>query len=177
MDRSRPCAARARILAAFASLLVTCAFPNPASAYPLLFSFTGGVNGSFQMDSHPTPTALYPSAFDTRFITSSATGDFAGAGGGEFYLPSGGGGLATYAGPTNNTFIGLDGPQLFAGSLTAPVFAPGSFLLHESGGVTPTSLTVTGPGAPAPELGTGLLAGTLALLAMALTRRRTPAAV
>jgi hypothetical protein len=171
MRRFFPGVGRARILAVCAALLFTCASPNPASAYPLLFSFTGGINGTFQIDSNPTPTALYVSAFDARFITGSAAGDFAGAGGGEFYLPSGGGGLATYAGPSNNTFIGLDGPQLFAGALTAPVFAPGTFVLHDSGGVTPTRLTITGPGAPAPELGAGFLEGALALLVLAITRR------
>jgi len=160
---------RASIFGLGACLLLCSAFPSRASAYPLLFSFSGGVNGSFGVDSNPTPNYLDATSFGAP--VSGATGDFSGAGGVEFYLPSGGGGLATYAGPNNSIFIGLGGPQLFTGSLTLPVFAPGTFVLHDSGGVTSTSLTVTGPGAPAPDLGTGFLAGALALAALVFTRR------
>ena len=152
------------------AILAAALLAQPVSAMPLLFTFAGGENGSFQVDSNPTPNYLDASSFGTP--VTGAAGDFAGAGGVEFYLPSGGGGLATYVGPGNSVFIGLDGPQLFTGTLTNPVFAPGKFALTSSGGVVATSLVITGPGAPVPELGSGWLATVGVIAALAAARRR-----
>ena len=153
-----------------AALLVVTAVP--AAAAPLLFNFTGGETGIFRADSTPIPNYIDANSFGTPI--TDTTGVFAGAGGAEFYLGSGGGGggLALYAGPGSSVFIGLEGPQLFSGSLSSPTFAPGYFHLRDASSGAATNLNVIAPGAPAPQLGTGLLAGAASLAALALTRRR-----
>lgn len=159
---------RVHVTACIGAALAAAALAQPARALPLLFTFSGSRNGGFQIGSNPMPGFIDATSFSAA--VTGATGDFSGAGGVEFYLPSGGGGLASYVGPGNSNLVGLAGPQLFTGTLASPVFAPGFFKLEDPSTHAATSLTISGPGAPAPELASGWLAATLGILALAIAR-------
>lgn len=154
------------VLAAGGALAVA----SPALATPLLFTVSGFYNGSFLLDSNPTPTSTGPDNFVANI--SGQTGDFVGEVDVAFYNKSGGGGIAS--GP--NDTVELFGPQLYSGTFSNPSFRAGAFVNLVDFNLNLSDLTISvaggGPGAPAPELATGLLSGLLALGALAFSRRR-----
>ena len=159
----------------------------PAFATPLTFTFSGAFNGSFQLDSNPVVILSSPGDYFYTDYTSG-TGDF----GSPRSLP-GNIAFATTTYGNNNGFSGftaefytttgggtydIRGPQLFGGSTEAPVFSSGTFSASNYYTGQPGTLTISGgggsrgPGAPAPEIGAGWLAGLATLAAFALTRLR-----
>ena len=156
----------------------------PALATPLTFTFTGAFNGSFMLDSNPVVATSTPIA--SGVLYTGGTGDFAttrteNAGGGPYNIAFF---TDSFLPPVNSNFYstrGVDygtGPQLFSGTTAAPVFSTGSYAFGEYFSGQPGTLTISGgggsrgPGAPAPEIGAGWLAGLATLAAFALTRMR-----
>lgn len=135
----------------------------PASAVPLKFTFSGVYTGSFLIDSSPAVTGASGVSFNTDY--TAGTGDFPTTANIIFYDPFGTGGFNLSTAPAD-----FSGPILYSGTTANPTLLTGTFSLN--GGSE--SLTV-GPGAPAPELASGLLAAIAAFGALALTRRRMPA--
>jgi len=161
------CVARVRLGFTLAAASAGLALATPAAAVPLLFSFTGDLNGSFIVDSNPVPVAT--SSTSTIVHMSNAAGDFLGESTNEFFLASDGGGFLT--GPLGK--IETFDPQFFSGTLANPVFAPGKFVVTDFTNTLFSDVSVSSaPGAPAPELSTGLLAGLTAFAALVATRRR-----
>jgi len=145
----------------------------PVQAAPLLFSFSGNVSGSFAIDSDPVPYFVNGVSFRTNF--SDGTGFFSGSSGpgtGELdgLDPSWFGGMSLALYPSGGGFLTGNGPQFWSGPLSAPHFVAGSYAMTDQVG-NAYSLTISNPGAPAPELAGGLLAGLAAAFALVATRR------
>ena len=126
-------------------------------ASTLKFTFSGVENGTFLLSSTPTPTVVSPTfyaEFDNVSVTNSTFGsplDFL------FFTTFDSGGFAD--GPD---FPGYFGAQVFTGNESAPVFAPGVFLLSSVfGGPPDETLTITATPEPSSFalMLTGLAAG------------------
>lgn len=152
-----------RITVTFGLAAAALALATPASAAPLKFAFTGVFNGSFLIDSNPAPTFHDSNQFQVDY--TAGTGDFPASANAIFYVNDLPGGF-----DITTPFADHIGPILWTGTTAAPQFKTGKFSLD--GGSTVLNI---GPGAPAPELATGLLAAMAAFGALALTRRRQPA--
>lgn len=144
------------------------ALATPASAAPLLFTFTGFFNGSFRLDSNPVPTFVDVDHFSVGI--AAQTGDFAKESEVSFYTSANSAGGGLISGPGN--FVDVYGPELYSGTFANPVFSPGAFVLSDLSGSRTIDLAIAAPGAPLPDLGGGLVAGVIALVALATTRLR-----
>ena len=163
-----------------------------ASASMLQFSYTqtGGSNVHFSFDQVSNPTNVHVSASGLYGYTQVGITHFVGniaavtsidwytqGDGGGFALPGNIDGPLSYA---NGGLYGTNNQQFFTGSLWHPVFSPGvfkgSYTLNGEDCNTMTvygTLTVTALTGNVPEPGSlALFAGALALLVVAVARRR-----
>ena len=139
-------------LALTASALAAAA---PASAAPLLFQITGDHTYAFIIDSSPVPSNVsdgkgffsvsnIPGTFGTNGVLANAnfflTGAAAQDGGLELDVPGGSFFFTgtVLAAPADQKFFG----QLFIGTLSAPVFKLGQFVLLDQTG-TKQNLTIS----------------------------------
>lgn len=163
--------------------LATTSLATPACAAPLLFSFSGAINGSFTVDSHPNAVADNSLVRYFQTHVGNATGDFAPLNSFNGWGTDGAGqfrnaqfNTAYWNGGLDTPFDLLHGDLLFSGPTDTPEFLPGKYHLSGSG---PVDLVISAaPGAPAPALATGWLAAAAAAAALAFTRvrRARPAA-
>ena len=157
---------------AAAALLGTIAVAVPASADPLLYSFTptlaGAQSFTFNMDSKPSPLASTPFQFTARSQNLTVNGiartgifDF------DFYTIAGSGGLFS-------TSLGSYlGPQLFSGTTSAPTLLTGNFTLTGGPSGAGGILTVKSLVAAVPEPGTwAMMIVGLGLAGSAMRRRK-----
>lgn len=157
-----------RVIAGLAAL-IAFSMTSPVIAAPLLYTFSGGRNGTFQLDSNPVPITGAANLF-TQLGVSNGTGDFSGASSALFLHSGNADTLQVFA----NTSVLFQGPQLYSGPENAPTMLTGKFGLTVccTSDVTLNVTTVASPGAPAPELATGWLAALATATALALTRVR-----
>lgn len=142
--------------AAVSAAALMIAITGPAAhAAPLLFTVTGGSSGSWLQDSDPTPT--YSDAYQTLVSVTGATGDYFGSDSIRFYSSIIDGGYGGYI-----------GPQIYSNTTANPHFSIGTFNL--AGASMNVSAAPSGPAAPAPLAGAGLLSALAALTALAMTR-------
>lgn len=81
-----------------------------------------------------------------------------------------------YTGNLPSGTLNFNGPQLYTGSESSPVISIGNYNLTGLPSGSPATLKISraaGPGAPAPEVGMGLLSALVAGLGLALTRMRS----
>lgn len=108
---------------------------GPASAAPLLFSFTGRtltgpVTASFQLDSNPTPSRIndQPIISSGQIFFDNVPGVFNGISQNASSISFGTGLASAFQiSGTANSFAQFAGNPVFTGPLTAPVFSPGTF--------------------------------------------------
>lgn len=155
--------------AAIAALL--CAGAAQAALYQ--FDISGAYTAHWELDSSVVPNDSTPTA---AFTLWDVQGAFANASTNKvdltfFHISQGGGmGIDDLHAGVNLLFA--DGPQLYSGSETAPVFKPGTFLLTDFQGTDKSTLKITEL-APVPEPTTGaMLFGGLALVFASIKRRR-----
>jgi hypothetical protein len=138
-------------MAAVVPLCLSLLAATGARASELLFSFTGASNASFEIPAAPTPAGFetfYGAQASFYLVDQPIT-----VGGSpvvapylEFFNAAGFGGLDAATGKNASGLVYLDlfGPQIYTGSLTSPVFAPGQFNLAGSlDGPADTLLTIT----------------------------------
>ncbi|MBO9711884.1 PEPxxWA-CTERM sorting domain-containing protein [Sphingomonas sp.] len=144
------------LLTATAALAIAA----PAQATTLLFTFTGSITGSFELDSNPTPFNVTFGSFDVN--VSNSPYSFA-----RFWTSLYGGGVSLYVGPT--PVADPYGAVLFGGSTSAPTFAPGGPIFLQGG----SQVTITNAPAPAvPEPATwAMMIGGFALAGGAMRVR------
>jgi hypothetical protein len=134
-----------KIVLGMATALV--AFASPAYAAPLLFTFSGMNNSSFQLDSNPVsvPSSIFSfTTSATNGVQNSAAFDFGTV---RFFSSLGGGGVATEFGGA-----GGFGPLLFSGTTAMPVFSPGTFSFVDFRGIpNGSSLTISAVAGAVPE--------------------------
>ena len=151
---------------------------SPASAFPLLFSFTGQsltgpVTASFQLDSNPTPDRINDqSVFGIgQIFFNNVSGVFNGS---AEIAPtiSFGTGLASQfqISGSSSGFAQFGGQTVFSGSLSNPVFTPGTFNFT---GFSSGTLTVSEVTAAVPEPATwAMMIGGFALAGATMRRRK-----
>ena len=138
-----------------AALMIATAGPA-AHAAPLLFTVTGSYGtGSWLLDSDPTPN--YYGGVGTNVGLIDGTGDYSNASTIWFFSNSEYGGVGSYSGDV-----------IYSNSVASPHFSIGTFNLY--GGSLSISAAPSGPAAPAPLAGAGLLSAFAALAALARTR-------
>jgi hypothetical protein len=164
-----------KIVLAAALMSAAVMVSAPAQAAPILFNLTGADTHSWTIDSASTVLSSDPSSFN---ITANYDGGF-----GEnvltFFVPEASQGTSFYE-PLGE--ITYKGDQLFSGPTDAPVFKLGEYDFTGVQGNTsaPAHLSITsGPSAPGPLAGVGLLpalAGAGALFGTRFRRRKPVAA-
>lgn len=152
---------------------------SPAAAFPLLFSFTGQsitgpVTASFQLDSNPTPDRINDqSAFGIgQIFFNGVSGVFNGSAETASTI-SFGTGLASQfqISGSSSGFAQFGGQTVFSGSLSNPVFMPGTFNFT---GFSSGTLTVSEVAAAVPEPATwAMMIGGFALVGSTMRRRKT----
>ena len=145
-----------------------------ANAALLQFNVTGDYTASWQMDAERVPEEYFG---EVGLVMWEVAGTYAGSASSMADIGSFnggfGGGLSILDLDTFAYLLVADGPQIYAGTETNPLFAPGIFALTEYEGTGRYLLTVTEVAeAAVPEPATGaLLLGGLGLLAFARKRR------
>lgn len=128
----------------------------PASAAPLLFSFTGQtltgpVTASFQLDSNPTPSRIndQPIIGSGQIFFDNVPGVFNGITQNASSISFGTGLASAFQiSGTANPFAQFAGNPVFTGPLTAPVFTAG---IYRFTGFSNGTLTVSALAAAVPE--------------------------
>lgn len=137
-----------------------------AHAETLLFSYsdTGGVSFTYEQSSTPTPTA-----YSANFANSVPVRDFKGNIGPyssmSYYTTAASGGFSTPGGLVDGR-----GPQIFSGTVSNPVFAPGKFAVDEV--FTQQTGTLAISAVPEPTSWAMMLVGLGGLGGMMRSRRR-----
>jgi len=164
--------AKLSLLAAFAAAALV---PASADAALLTFTISGDYQASFTIDSAPTPdeylggTGLVLWDVDVDAADGGGLADIA------FFDASLGGGLSIIDYEDFSPFLVADGPQLYSGTVQAPVFGTGTFQLTEYQGAGRYTLTIAdaSPAAvPEPASWAVMLAGFGATGAAIRRRRR-----
>lgn len=142
---------------ASAVLASTMLIAGPAQAVPLLFTVTGDYNASFQLDSNPMPTDFFFFGFSLRRIPGTFEGTVQPTASLTFFsssFASGGLQLTATDGPN---LLNDNGPQLYSGPTSNPMFAPGTFTLINNNGGSNSLLTISGISGTVPEPATWAL--------------------
>lgn len=153
------------------ALLGSTAVTVPASAAPLLYSFTptspGAQSFTFNVDSQPVPLASAPFQFTARVQNFTSNGvarnvitNF------DFYTPLNLGGLFSL------NIGSFSGPQLFSGTTSAPILLAGRFTLSDGPFGSSGILDVTSVAAAVPEPGSWAMMIVGVGLAGSVIRRR-----
>lgn len=159
-------------LAKLAALSTLALAAGAANAELYNFTITGDYTASWQMDSMPTPEVSAPGE---GFIVIDVPGSFAGAVSPIvdliFYSAAAGGGMGIEDYWEGLALLTADGPQLFSGTETNPVFNVGSYALTEYMGSGNYTLTISPVSAvPEPAALAMMLAG-LGLVGAAARRK------
>lgn len=139
----------------------------PASAAPLLFSFTGQtltgpVTASFQLDSNPVPSRIndQPIINSGQIFFDNVPGVFNGVAQTASSISFGTGLASAFQiSGTTNPFAQFAGAPVFTGPLTAPVFRPGTFSFTGFSNGTLTVSQVAAAAVPEPATWAMLIAG------------------
>lgn len=137
-----------------------------ATAETLYFNYVeqGGINFSYEQDSAPTPDN-YSTNNTTEVPITFVSGDI-----GPYNDMGYHNGTYTIGGLyTPDTLVTAAGPQLYSGSETNPIFAPGSFALYDITDSESGKLTVTDV-VPEPSTWALMLLG-VGALGLSLRRR------
>lgn len=158
------------------SMLAASLSTSAADAAILRFTLAGDYSATWDLNSASSPS-FYQSGAGSAFW--NATGSFAGALQPEadltFYNAAVGGGLNIYDLHGDVNLLAADGPQLYTGPESAPVFRLGTFMLTQSRGTGTYTLTVTDVSAvPEPASALLVFAGLGVLLS---ARRNRPASL
>lgn len=144
--------------------------PAAADAALLTFTISGDYAASFTIDSAPVPNEYIGSTglvlWDVPVSVGGAT-EIADIG---FFDASLSGGLSIIDYTDFSPYFVADGPQLYSGPVTAPVFRTGTFQLTEYEGTGRYTLTVSQAAVPEPANWALMIAG-FGLAGAALRRR------
>ena len=151
---------------------------SPASAAPLLFTFTGNSfsgaqSASFTLDSNPTPDQIndQPVFGFGQIFFNNVSGTFNGQAG-TASLISFGTGIASQFQivGTSLGFAQFAGDTVFTGSFSNPVFSPGTY---KFGGFSSGTLTISAIAAAVPEPATwAMMIAGFGMVGGALRHRR-----
>lgn len=152
------------LIAAAAVAAIT--FGATAQAGTLLFSYSDTAGVSFTYEQSSTPT---PATYSAGFANSVPVFDFKGSIGPysdiNYFTAFASGGFSTPDG-----LVDGGGPQIFSGTVSNPVFAPGTFAIDEVFVQQTGTLTITA--VPEPASWALMLVGLGSLGATLRTRRR-----
>jgi hypothetical protein len=148
-------------------------FAGAANAAQYQFDISGAYTAHWELNSSAVPN---DATLTAAFTFWDVEGAFANASTNKvdltFFNISQGGGMGIDDLHAGVNLLFVDGPQLYSGSETAPVFTPGTFALTDFQGTDKSTLKITELSAvPEPATGAMLLGG-LALVFASIKRRR-----
>lgn len=147
-----------------------------ANAAVLQFTLTGDYSAQWRLNSTPMPDIVAPGDGFVIFDVDGFPDAIFGVADLTFYNTDLGGGLRIYDFFSDVDLLLTDGPQLYSGMESAPIFNVGTFSLSDFVGTGEYTLVITEVGDVAvPEPATGLLLlGALALMGAQRKRRIRP---
>lgn len=152
-------------LLAFATASVL-ALPANAAAY--VFTLTGPNTASFTLNSSPVPDTTGTGSFTLQNIPATYNGTGVTFAQLTFFL----GGQSSGGFSASGTALNLEGPQLFSGTLTNPIFNLGTFTLDDGNFMHPTyTLLISNSDVPEPATWAMMLLGFVAV-GLSYGRRR-----
>lgn len=132
----------------------------PANAATYVFTLTGPNTASFTLNSSPVPDAAGTSSFTLQNIPATYNGTGVTFAQLTFFL----GGQSSGGFSASGTALNLEGPQLFSGTLTNPMFNLGTFTLDDGNFMHPTYTLLISDGAvPEPATWVMMLLGLVAV--------------
>lgn len=160
-------------LSVLAALAAASLVPTAADAALLTFTITGDYQASFTIDSNPVPNEYIGGTGLVLWDVDVASQDGDGPADIGFFDGSLGGGLSIIDYDDFSPYFVADGPQLYSGTVQAPVFATGIFQLVEYQGAGRYTLTIAdaSPAAVPEPASWALMLGGFALAGAALRRR------
>jgi len=160
-------------LSLLAAVAAAALVPASADAALLTFTITGDYQASFTIDSNPTLNEYIGGTGLVLWNVAVAAEGATGPADIGFFDASLGGGLSIIDYSDFSPFFVADGPQLYSGTVRAPVFGIGTFELTEYEGTGRYTLTIAEAGAaavPEPASWAMMIAG-FGLAGTALRRR------
>jgi hypothetical protein len=160
-------------LSVLAAVAAAALVPGAADAALLTFTITGDYRASFTIDSNPTPNEYIGATGLVLWDVDVVSQDGDGPADIGFFDRSLGGGLSIIDYSDFSPLFVADGPQLYLGTVQAPVFTTGIFQLVEYEGAGRYTLTIANAAAapvPEPASWAMMLAG-FGLAGTALRRR------
>lgn len=157
---------------ALGATLAVAALAAQADTYR--FELSGSYSATWELDAQPVPDEYFGGV---GFVMDNVSGSFSGVSGlvdVGFFQSSMGGGLSIYDIDGDNYMMVSDGPQLYSGTETAPVFKLGSFTMTPYQGSNDSyTLTITDVTAVPEPASIALLMAGLGVVGIAGGRRRT----
>lgn len=158
------------------ALALTLFSAGVAHAAVLQFTLTGDYSAQWRLNSTPMPDFAVPGDGFVIFDVQGFPDALLGVADLTFYNSDQGGGLGIYDFSLDVVLLLTDGPQLYSGMESAPIFNVGTFSLSDFAGTGEYTLVITEVGDVAvPEPATGLLLlGALVLMGAQHKRRIRP---